>query len=91
MPLSITPGPLYAKSDAVPEYVTQITVYAEADGKRVATVYTSQADADAIAALPELLEAATAAQRAFYVDGTRKALLPAMQNLTAALRKAGAL
>jgi hypothetical protein len=43
--------------DAVPEWHTQITVYDEKDGSRVATVFQEQAYADLIAAAPDLLGA----------------------------------
>jgi hypothetical protein len=52
-----TPGPWETSRDATPEWHTQVTVYAEATGKRVATVFETPANARLIAAAPELLEA----------------------------------
>jgi hypothetical protein len=47
----------YVARDAVPDYVEQYSVIDEATGETVATVRTSRADADAIAAAPDLLAA----------------------------------
>lgn len=52
-----TPGPWCISRDAVPEGHVQITVYAERDGERVATVFRTEANAPLIAAAPDLLEA----------------------------------
>lgn len=52
-----TPGPWATSRDAVPEWHTQITVYEEATGKRVATVFETPANARLIAAAPDLLDA----------------------------------
>ena len=52
-----TPGPWETSNDAVPDYHTQITVYAVSGGERVATVFQNDANAHLIAAAPELLEA----------------------------------
>ena len=54
-----TPGPWTTSRDAVPSHHTQITVYAESSGERVATVFQTEANARLIAAAPELLEAAS--------------------------------
>lgn len=51
-----TPGPWRTSQDAVPDWHVQITVYAEADGQRVATVFRDKANAELIARAPELLE-----------------------------------
>lgn len=45
-----------AKSDAVPEYVTQVTVYAESTGDRIATVFEREA-VPLVAAAPDLYAA----------------------------------
>lgn len=55
-----TPGPWEATNDAVPDGFTQVTVYAETDGERVATVFRTEANARLITAAPDLLEAAKA-------------------------------
>ncbi len=52
-----TPGPWECSNDATPEHHTQITVYAETDGERVATVFRTEANARLIAAAPDLLSA----------------------------------
>ena len=52
-----TPGPWETSRDAVPDGHTQITVYAEGSGERVATVFQTEANARLIAAAPELFEA----------------------------------
>ncbi len=56
-----TPGPWELSRDAVPDWHTQITVYTEATGTRVATVFEREANAHLIAAAPELLAACEAA------------------------------
>jgi predicted Zn-dependent protease len=53
-----TPGPWNWVRDAVPEGHVQITVYSEETGARVATAFEAEANAELIAASPELLEAA---------------------------------
>lgn len=56
--LSPTPGPWAMSPDGVPEaFRPQITVYAEATGKRVATVFESEANARLVIAAPMILEA----------------------------------
>ena len=50
-----TPGPWGTSRDAVPEGYVQITVYAEATGRRVATAFEDAGNAPLIAAAPELL------------------------------------
>jgi hypothetical protein len=50
--------------DAVPAYVTQITVYDEATGERIATVFNAEA-VPLIAAAPDLLELAILLESAF--------------------------
>src|SRR5574342_146452 len=50
-----TPGPWHTSKDAVPEGHVQITVYAEADGQRVATVFRERDNAELIAGAPDLL------------------------------------
>lgn len=45
-------------SDAVPEDVVQVSVYAEAGGERVATVFGSLANAHLVVAAPDLLDVA---------------------------------
>ena len=52
-----TPGPWATSHDAVPDHHTQVTVYSEGSGERVATVFQTEANARLIAAAPELLEA----------------------------------
>ena len=47
-----TPGPWETSRDAVPSHHTQITVYAESSGERVATAFQSEANARLIAAAP---------------------------------------
>ena len=54
---SHTPGPWNTQPDAVPPGHVQITVYADADGSRVATVFQEKANAHLIAAAPDLLAA----------------------------------
>lgn len=54
---NITPGPWATSKDAVPDGHVQITVYDEPTGKRVATVFERPENAQAIAALPQLLAA----------------------------------
>ena len=49
-----TPGPWATSRDAVPEWHTQITVYEEATGKRVATVFETPANARLIKVAPEM-------------------------------------
>ena len=49
-----TPGPWETSRDAVPDGHTQITVYAESDGERVATAFRSEANAHLIASAPSL-------------------------------------
>jgi len=51
-----TPGPWETSKDAVPVGITQITVYEESSGQRVATAFQNEANARLIAAAPELLE-----------------------------------
>jgi len=63
--MATTPGPWATSNDGVPEaFRPQITVYAEADGGRVATVFREEANARLIAAAPDLLAACEAAQGA---------------------------
>jgi hypothetical protein len=50
-----TPGPWATSRDAVPEGHTQVTIYAEASGKRVATAFECDANAALIAAAPDML------------------------------------
>lgn len=50
-----TSGPWELSPDAVPKGHTQITVYAESNGERVATVFREEANARLISAAPELL------------------------------------
>jgi len=50
-----TPGPWETSKDAVPEGHIQITVY-EPTGRRVATVFETEANARLIAAAPDLLK-----------------------------------
>lgn len=57
-----TPGPWSASRDAVPPGHTQITVYEERTGQRVATAFEREANAQLIAAAPELLNALEVAQ-----------------------------
>ena len=52
-----TPGPWETSRDAVPDGHTQVTVYAESDGERVATAFRNEANARLIAAAPDLLAA----------------------------------
>lgn len=52
-----TPKPWATSRDAVPDGHVQITVYAEADGQRVATVFRTPANARLIKAAPDLAEA----------------------------------
>lgn len=55
--MSHTPGSWNTSRDAVPADHVQITVYAEADGQRVATAFREEANARLIAAAPDLLAA----------------------------------
>lgn len=74
---AITPPPWYKSRDAVPDWHVQITVYAESDGQRVATVFQSEANADLFVAAPDLLaacEAALAAMEAQFADDPVAAL-----------------
>lgn len=50
-----TPGPWATSSDAVPDWHTQFTVYAEEGGERVATVFMEPANARLVAAAPDML------------------------------------
>jgi hypothetical protein len=50
-----TPGPWYTSPDAVPDWHVQVTVSSEATGERVATVFQTEANAQLIAAAPDLL------------------------------------
>lgn len=52
-----TPGPWAMSRDAVPEGHTQITIYAEVSGERVATAFLAEENARPIAAAPDLLAA----------------------------------
>ena len=49
-----TPGPWTDSPDAVPDYHTQLTVYAEISGERVATVFQTEANARLIAQAPAM-------------------------------------
>jgi hypothetical protein len=51
-----TPGPWAMSRDAVPDWHTQITIYAEATGERVATAFETPANACLIAAAPAMRE-----------------------------------
>lgn len=53
-----TPGPWYTSKDAVPEWHVQVTVSSEETGERVATVFQTEANAQLIAAAPDLLAVA---------------------------------
>lgn len=55
-----TPKPWESSRDAVPEGHVQSTVYSEATGERVATVFASEDNVSLIVAAPELLEACEA-------------------------------
>jgi hypothetical protein len=68
MKVAHTPGPWTTSRDAVPEGIVQITVYAEQDGERVATVFQSEANAPLIAAAPDLLDACRDAEQ--YLGAT---------------------
>lgn len=76
-----TPGPWEHWPDAVPEGITQITVYQEETGTRVATVFERKGNACLIAAAPDLLQAAKASIR--YLDDR-----PEFEALRAAIAKA---
>lgn len=52
-----TPGPWETTPDATPDWHTQVTVYAEATGQRIATVFEAETNANLIAAAPDLLAA----------------------------------
>lgn len=66
-----TPGPWTTSRDAVPDGYTQITIYSEPTGDRVATVFETPANARLIAAAPDLLEALkqVTEQLHTYLDG----------------------
>lgn len=90
-PTSHSPGPWETSPDAVPDGHTQVTVYAERDGERVATVFRTEGNARLIAAAPDLLAAAQEALRVLV-----NADLPwtpdeesAVEGLHQALRSAG--
>lgn len=53
-----TPGPWEVSHDAVPEWHMQFTIFADGDGKRVATAFGSDENAQAISAVPGLIELA---------------------------------
>lgn len=57
-----TSGPWASGHLAAPEGVTQVEVYREDTGKRIAYVFDSDADARLIAAAPDLLSACKAAR-----------------------------
>lgn len=63
-----TPGQWETSRDAVPDYHTQITVYAQSDGERIATVFRTEDNASLIAAAPDLLEALRDLVRNMPVD-----------------------
>lgn len=99
MPLSITPGPWTVDDPGIgTELVVTSTHYPESDTD-VAAVYGTtpeamQANAQAIAALPDLIAAARRAVVAIdpaHPDWYEKMDGDAAQELAAALRKAGAL
>lgn len=52
----ITTGPWCTSRDAVPEGYTQVTIYAQESGVRVATVFETPANAQLIAKAPEMLD-----------------------------------
>lgn len=65
-----TPGPWETSRDAVPAGHVQITVYAAADGQRVATAFREEANARLIAAAPDLLAAMEEALDALRCEGS---------------------
>ena len=84
-----TPGPWEASRDAVPDYHTQFTVYAESSGERVATVFLTEANVTLIKAAPDLLEAAKALLAApFGTLGDCDEYDAAMHGLEAAIARA---
>ena len=89
-PNTYTPGPWETSPDAVPEWHTQITIYAETEGRgtRVATVFETPANASLIAAAPDLLEAATEAYHELRVRCGYKPGCHAYDALNAAIAKA---
>ena len=82
-----TPGPWETSRDAVPEGHVQITVYAEATGDRVATVFDREANAPLIAAAPDLLAACKWADEFFRATPIYRGLA-GLAALRAALAKA---
>lgn len=64
---AITPGAWAMSRDATPEWQTQITVYAETGGQRIATVF-SKADAVLVSVAPELLKALKGLVEAYGAD-----------------------
>jgi hypothetical protein len=66
-----TPGPWATSRDAVPASHVQITVYAESTGNRVATVFDREANANLIAAGPDLLSALEECLAWFDLDPQR--------------------
>lgn len=66
-----TPGPWAKSRDAVPPGHVQITVYSQESGERVATAFEREANANLIAAAPDLLAAC-------------RAMLDCLENLTTA-------
>ena len=88
-PETFTPGPWETSRDAVPEGYTQVTIYAEADGERVATAFRTEANARLIAAAPTLYEALREALEALDdPDTTRQEQYDAADSARAALAKA---
>lgn len=84
-----TPGPWETSRDAVPAHHVQITVYAEADGQRVATVFREEANARLVAAAPDLLAACESALSLAQIDADDGELaLAALEVLRPVLRNA---
>ena len=87
-----TQGPWETSSDGVPDWHTQISVYAESSGERVATVFQTEANARLIAAAPDLLKAAEDADetiQAFLVGSIpQKYRTKELDRITGSLRAA---
>jgi hypothetical protein len=89
MKIEHTPGPWEAIRDAVPAGFTQFTVYAEGSGRRVATAFEADANAQLIAAAPELLAALIALDHDIdCYDGSTTEKWQSVKNARAAIAKA---
>ncbi len=74
--------------DAVPDWHTQITVFEERSGERVATVFGSVAHARLIASAPDLLAALSALEPVAHRLGGEHPRFDTLNSLTAMARAA---